>query len=515
MAAPKVTEAYQKVRNKILVFFDQPLDDTVFFGQTSFSLNYGRVPIIGATYYGTAGILLMLGRDMTYRDKLELNYQPPDNLQTALRAPVADNASDLVIKRNAVRSFYKLPVKNLLPPDDNAWAAMANLGGQSRFVPDGDSPEFGDTFPGFDPCGDGSVIIGNPNNIINRRHQGEILALKNLVGGSGYPDGQVTDLDVVPDRGAGRGAKVSLTVENGSVVGVNLLDGGMFFDVDQVLTLENDPGMGFSIQVAAVYYHQNAEDGGMDPAPPETGTQNTGGGVENPGGGGTGSGGGSGSSSTTRFQDLPYPDIDRPYPRSATPDDFILAYGLKEAIQLSNIDDADATQPNTEKIWMAIEDSCALIDNYITQAGRAGKVLISSNRRRTSLIIARYYLDTVRRREDVKSDYERAISELDNARTIRDITRPEMPWWLDPCNPLRGNGIRSHRIPQYYNGVSGKGLDGYWVDSAAEEKADFRVDGDNSQNNNNMNNDSAGINVGREPEQPTDDGGLEAGGGSN
>ena len=74
-----------------------------------------------------------------------------------------------------------------------------------------------------------------------------------------------------------------------------------------------------------------------------------------------------------------------------------MAYGLKEAIQLSNIDDADAIQPNDTKIWMAIEDATALIDNYIEQAGRGGKLLISSSRRRTALIIARYYLDTVRR----------------------------------------------------------------------------------------------------------------------
>ena len=161
---------------------------------------------------------------------------------------------------------------------------------------------------------------------------------------------------------------------------------------------------------------------------------------------------------------------------------------------------------------MAIEDACALIDNYITGATRAGRILISSSRRRTSLIIARYYLDTVRRREDVKNDYELAITELDKARTLQDVTRPEIPWWLDPCNPNRGNGIRSHRIPQYYNGVSGKGLGGWWVDSSSEERVDFRIDGDNAQNNNDQPNSGGSSTASREPQQPNDDGSSGSGG---
>ena len=212
------------------------------------------------------------------------------------------------------------------------------------------------------------------------------------------------------------------------------------------------------------------------------------------------------------MHDLAYPIADRPRPRSATPDDFILAYGLREATQITNIDHADATQPNTEKLWMAIEDAAALVDNYIQQAQRAGKLLISSNRRRTTLIIARYYLDTIRRREDVKADYEQCITELDKARSLSDVERGDLPWWADPCNPLRSNGIRSHKIPQYYNGVSGKGLDGHWVDSASDESVDFRTNSENSQNNNDQGNGSPGGQVQREPSQPVDDGGFESGG---
>ena len=126
MAAPKVTEVLQKVSDKVIVYFDQPLDDSVQFEHTNFSINYGRIPISSAGYYGTAGILITLDRQMTYRDKLEINYQPPTDLALALRAPVAVSASDLIIKRNAVRAFYKVPVKNMMVADENAWMANSN-----------------------------------------------------------------------------------------------------------------------------------------------------------------------------------------------------------------------------------------------------------------------------------------------------------------------------------------------------------------------------------------------------
>ena len=161
---------------------------------------------------------------------------------------------------------------------------------------------------------------------------------------------------------------------------------------------------------------------------------------------------------------------------------------------------------------MAIQDACALIDNYIVQASRGGKLLISSNRRRTALIIARYYLDTIRRREDVKEDYERSIKEIERAMSMEDVVRPDQPWWQDPCNPLRACGVRSHRIPQYYNGVSGKGLSGWWKDSAFVERDDFRYSRLNSEANNNEPNRKVGP-VNRDgdprlPAQPADDGGI-------
>ena len=378
MAAPQIQEVSIKVANKVLLTFDQAIDDSVNVPLTCFSINYGRVPLKAWEYYGTAAIVLTLGNSITYKDKIEVNYQPPEEMHQALRAPVADNASVVTIRRNAVRAFFKVPALNQLAPDEGNWNSMSNLG-VSNAVGKDFGPEGGGDWG--DQCG-------------------------NSIDGSDKPGG------------------------NGSASGAS---GGYRYPIKQ-----------------------------------------------------------------------------RPNPRTATPDDFVLAYGLKEAIQLSNLDDADATQPNTDKIWMAIQDACALIDNYIIQASRGGKLLISSNRRRTALIIARYYLDTVRRREDIKNDYEMAITELDRARNTQDnVVRPDPPWWQDPCNPWSGGGVRSHRIPQYYNGVSGKGLSGWWVDSAADEATDFRENNVNSQNNNDQANGGGGISDGSRtnPNSPTDDGG--------
>ena len=435
MAAPKVVEVVQKVSDKILIYFDQPIDQDIVFPLTAFSINYGKIPLTAAGYYGTAAVVLVLDRELTHRDKVQVNYEPPDDVFLCIRGPVGEGASTTVIRRNVVRAFYKVPVKNLIRVDESTWDGNSNLGGGKRVTGIGIDRD--------DPEGDG---------------------WKNWVTVCGI----VSDIRD-PDSPAQIGDNLNPDPETPT--------GG-------VGTADNNDG----------------------------GDSGSGGGTDSGSGGGTI---GDGNVSAT-WSLLPYPNVNRPTPRAATPDDFVMAYGMREATQISNIDDADATSPNNEKIWMAIQDACALIDNYISVASRAGKLLISSSRRRTSLIIARYYLDTVRRREDVKADYEAAIGELERGRELRDMIRPDIPAWLDPCNPKRGNLVYSHRIPQYYNGVSGKGLDGWWVDSGADTQADFRTDGDNDQNNNDMGNHGNGYgSAGREPEQPVDDGGLEPGAGSN
>ena len=158
-------------------------------------------------------------------------------------------------------------------------------------------------------------------------------------------------------------------------------------------------------------------------------------------------------------------------PRSASPDDFIVAYGLKEAIQLTNIDDAGATSVNVAKLRMAIQDANSLIDSYIEQSGKAGQVLITSNRRRTALIVARYYLDTVRRREDVRADFESCLKQLQAEMAMTAIRAG----WGDSAIDTPQGIMRSWRTPQRYNGVSGKGLSGWTTDTAGDQAPDYRI----------------------------------------
>jgi len=151
-------------------------------------------------------------------------------------------------------------------------------------------------------------------------------------------------------------------------------------------------------------------------------------------------------------------------PAGATPGDFILAFGEKEAIELSNLSDPQETEPNYDRIWMAIQDAEALIDSHIYNASKACLRLVSSNRRRTTLIIARYYLDTVRRREDVFKDYEMCIKELQGCES----GSPDRPGSESAKDNVRGI-LRTGSRPQVYNGVTGKGLSGWWIDPAYDE----------------------------------------------
>ena len=157
-------------------------------------------------------------------------------------------------------------------------------------------------------------------------------------------------------------------------------------------------------------------------------------------------------------------------PRSATPDDYILAFGLKEAIQVTNIDDASATSVNVAKLRMAIQDANSLIDSYIEQSGKAGMVLITSNRRRTALTIARYYLDTVRRRDDVRTDYEVCVKQLQAEMAMSAIRAGAGDSAIDTPRGI----MRSWRTPQRYNAVSGKGFSGWTTDTAGDQAPDYR-----------------------------------------
>lgn len=317
MTIPKIKEAILKTPTSVVLYFDNPLDDTVPVPLTSFTINYGQYEVATMLYSSDTMVTLGIDSCLSPWDEVFVTYEPPLDLELCLRGPVPSGSSSVVKKRNAVRSFYRFAVKNTLAPDEDT---------------------------------DGTR---------NNSNLGE------TIGGYGFP------------------------------------------------------------------YQNRSSD-----------------------------------------------------PKNASPDDFILAYGLKEAIQLTNIDDASATSVNMAKLRMAIEDANALIDSYIEQSGKAGKVLITSNRRRTSLIIARYYLDTVRRREDIFKDYSEALKQMDAERQMTAIRAGNGDSAIDTKRGI----MRTWRIPQRYNSVSGKGLSGWNTDMAGDQAPDFRVGfGTTGQNNEDSN----------------------------
>lgn len=324
MSIPKIKEITVSTPTTIILWFDQPLDPRVSVPVQSFTVNYGQIGVTTVNYASEDMIVLGLDSDLDSFSAIFVSYEPPLTLADCLRGPVPPTANDVVIKRNAVRAFYRVPVRNTLTPNEQT---------------------------------DGSRKNSN---------------LGATIGGYGFP-------------------------------------------------------------------YQNRS------------------GILTPG---------------------------KSDPRSASPDDFIIAYGLKEAIQLTNIDDAAATTVNVAKLTMAIEDANALIDSYIEQSGKAGMVLITSNRRRTALIIARYYLDTVRRREDVYKDYEAALKQLAAERDMTAIRAGNGDSAIDTPQGI----MRSWRIPQRYNGVSGKGFSGWVTDPAGDQAPDYRISwGSVGQNNNEPN----------------------------
>jgi phage gp36-like protein len=111
----------------------------------------------------------------------------------------------------------------------------------------------------------------------------------------------------------------------------------------------------------------------------------------------------------------PYPDrfgvADNCTP--ATVDYFIEIFGYQEAVELSNIDNPTGNQINHDKIQIALNDAATLINNYIITAPPQGKILIAGSYRRTQAVLARWYLDILRPRQQVIDAAEKALEQLE------------------------------------------------------------------------------------------------------
>lgn len=111
----------------------------------------------------------------------------------------------------------------------------------------------------------------------------------------------------------------------------------------------------------------------------------------------------------------------------ALPEDFIEAYGLQEAIELSNLENPIADSPDLRQIANAIAHANSEINSYlgvrylVPIAPPFPLILVSH-----TLSLARYRLDRFRRREDVTKDYELAIASLkDMAIGRMALSRPD------------------------------------------------------------------------------------------
>lgn len=87
--------------------------------------------------------------------------------------------------------------------------------------------------------------------------------------------------------------------------------------------------------------------------------------------------------------------------------DFVLAFGEQEAIALSTLDNPESLTVDDAVIERGLRDAEAMIDGYLQSGGyvlplsSAPTVIV-----RATCDIARYWLDRIRAREDVRMRYE-------------------------------------------------------------------------------------------------------------
>lgn len=97
----------------------------------------------------------------------------------------------------------------------------------------------------------------------------------------------------------------------------------------------------------------------------------------------------------------------------ASVDYFVDIFGFNEALELSRLEDPTANTINYERIQLALNDAALLIQSFRETAPPAGKLLIAGSYRRTQAIIARWYLDSLRPRQQVVDAAEAALKQLD------------------------------------------------------------------------------------------------------
>ncbi|MGL4619153.1 MAG: gp436 family protein, partial [Chroococcidiopsis sp.] len=92
--------------------------------------------------------------------------------------------------------------------------------------------------------------------------------------------------------------------------------------------------------------------------------------------------------------------------------DFIAAFGERETLMLTNLDNPNVTTIDPIPLEKALDDATAEIDTYIGSRYILPLTSTPSVVNRYCLDIARYMLDRIRSREDVRLRYEDALKWL-------------------------------------------------------------------------------------------------------
>lgn len=98
----------------------------------------------------------------------------------------------------------------------------------------------------------------------------------------------------------------------------------------------------------------------------------------------------------------------------ASTDEYVAAFGEREAIRTSAIDNPSATAVDESRLQVALDDASDEIDSYLNERYNVADIRANTPRRlvRICLDIARYTLTKNRPPEDYRQRYEDAIAWL-------------------------------------------------------------------------------------------------------
>ena len=108
-------------------------------------------------------------------------------------------------------------------------------------------------------------------------------------------------------------------------------------------------------------------------------------------------------------------------PLAATVETFIRYTTLVESVELSNLD-SGGSSIDCDRLNAALADAYAWLKGQRLLLPELCREIIDLNLKRWMVVIARYYLDNIRRRPDVTADYERLLKDIEDLRNVKAST---------------------------------------------------------------------------------------------